>query len=246
LDPGRKERLGQMVCAIEALGGGDAFDDACRGGPIDELTIISKGAIHLAATNLEWHEARRRFEIIEAQIDVVCPDDEMNEDAAWILEANINNLRGKPDKTEIDQVLLMFLLQFNNELEQPVEFHQYKSTGANPWETDRGGRVKAGGMPADAIEHLDYTKAGKKARTKAQATVRQLDPTATPVAVPKDRRGEVLGVGWNRLDDSDRLVPLDTEGLERRRKTEARRTSEFAKQARTERRLGIKKSIKEN
>jgi hypothetical protein len=227
-DAERRTRLKHMADAIEAM----CASSEERVG----INIVTND-------NLAWHEARRRFEIIEAQIDAVCPPDEdLNEDAEWILEANIDHLLNKTDKTESDKVLLMFLKQFDIEMDGPVEYKQHKRTGANPWETDSGGKIKSTGRSNDVLDYgaRDYTKAGKKERAKALPSVRRLDPTTTPIAPPKPR-DKARALGWGRFDDGDRPTKLDNEGNDRKRKAEERRINEYARHARRERRLGIGK-----
>ena len=79
----------------------------------------------------------------------------------------------------------MLLKQFDIEMDGPVVYKKYKRTGANPWETDSGGKVRSTGRSND-LDSLDYTKAGKKERAKAMATVRRLDTAPITPLKPRD------------------------------------------------------------
>jgi hypothetical protein len=185
-DPDRRKRLKQAAAAIELM---------CGGSREEPILLRGKNIIHLESDPRTWHEARRRFDIIAAQMAAVCPDKELSEDAVWILEANRSYLKNKAPQTEEDKVLHMYLDQLYVDLYSPAEYVKYKRTGSNPWEIDGGSRVKPTGRSNDVLDYgaRDYTKAGKKDRTKAFATVRHLDPTNWHPEAARQGAGDWLG-----------------------------------------------------
>ena len=220
-----------QIIAIQAVA--DAIEELCS-------PLHPPGTVVISPTTEEYTAAEQRYGLIRRQIDAVCPDDdEMSEAAEWILEGNIKHLRGIPNPSNPDTLVLWWLEGFDAELTNPTppeEKTPHKRNGAAPWEVSCGGRVT--GKRDINDNALDHTKAGKKSRAKAAANVRRLDPTVTPIA-PLKQRDKVRAFGWERLDDAERLVPLDQEGHKRKLKAEARLLNESAKQARKERKWGV-------
>jgi len=230
-----RERLSGVADAIDAMC--TSSDDL----PEDE----ESWPLWIPENAKAWADAECRYNLIVDQVKAVCPEGMLTDAGAWILEGNIHNLSFKTDPTLADRMLLAQLKIFEDNIYNPVEHHKYKRNGVNPWEADSGGKVKTAGRSNDDVsDHLDHTKAGKKKRAQAWETVRRLDPTNTPPISPVIERGNAHADGWGRFGDpreGGRLIPLDQEMSERKRKDEARRTNEYARQARKERRWGIGK-----
>ena len=230
-DNDRKERLTQVALAIEAMCDSEYYRDDVK---------------FSVQTTIEDHnEAGRRYDLLIAQMRAVSTDGMMNDAANWILDANLKHVTQQIDEHRRgpDAVLGSYLWGLRQRLDDPEI--EYRRTGANPWETSGGGRVKSTGQSSSVDEYgnnLDYTRAGKKARATAERTVRHvsLDTPVTPAA-PRDA---MRALGWDRFGDpknEDRVIRLDDESSSRKRKAEARQTSEYARQARRERRLGVGK-----
>ena len=188
-----------QIIAVQAVA--EAIEGLCN-------PIHPPGTVTITPTTAEYAEAEQRYGLIRRQIDAVWPDDaEITKSAESILEGNLNQLRGMPDRNNADTLVLWWLEGFDAELTNPSppeDETRYKRNGAAPWEVSCGGKVKPSRRSDDDFGARDYTKAGKKDRAKAMANVRRLDPTVTPIT-PLKQRDQARAIGWgNSATTTDR------------------------------------------
>ena len=203
-----------QIIAIQAVA--DAIEGLCS-------PLHPPGTVVISPTTEEYTAAEQRYGLIRRQIDAVCPDDdEMSEAAEWILEGNIKHFAAYPTPATPTRLFCGGWRVSTLSLLTPRHRRRRPRTNAMARHPGRLAAAAGSRVSATLTTTLSTTRRpGKKSRAKAAANVRRLDPTVTPIA-PLKQRDKVRAFGWERLDDAERLVPLDQEGHKRKLKAEAR------------------------